>query len=232
MSKDAKKTVERACRTCGERLRLGARPDAVFCSAACRSRPWRVERGGSAGVLPRSRAGPVGITTGPLRRHAVGRPQAFLELTRSSSWSGRALAEDDLIHAWPRSVFGCSAAMQHRSGGGLRLRGDHPDVADAVLLLLLLLLLLEARVGLGCGRAVGDGRLTLPPLLLSTMTPASPYPTPLAPTAVRNCPHCDKPVTIVALLADLPACGCSVARPADGAAGLLTGVPDRGGLGG
>jgi hypothetical protein len=34
-----------------------------------------------------------------------------------------------------------------------------------------------------------------------TMTPASPDPTPLAPTAVRNCPHCDKPVTIVALLA-------------------------------
>ena len=24
---------------------------------------------------------------------------------------------------------------------------------------------------------------------------------PLAPTAVRNCPHCDQPVTIVALLA-------------------------------
>jgi endogenous inhibitor of DNA gyrase (YacG/DUF329 family) len=33
------------------------------------------------------------------------------------------------------------------------------------------------------------------------MTPPSPDPTPLAPTAVRNCPHCDKPVTIVALLA-------------------------------
>lgn len=34
-----------------------------------------------------------------------------------------------------------------------------------------------------------------------TMTLASRDPTPLAPTAVRNCPHCDKPVTIVALLA-------------------------------
>ncbi|MFF3215868.1 hypothetical protein ACFYYB_35290 [Streptomyces sp. NPDC002886] len=33
------------------------------------------------------------------------------------------------------------------------------------------------------------------------MNPASPDPTPLAPTAVRNCPHCDKHVTIVALLA-------------------------------
>ncbi|WLQ46558.1 hypothetical protein P8A21_03170 [Streptomyces poriferorum] len=33
------------------------------------------------------------------------------------------------------------------------------------------------------------------------MKPASPDPTPLAPTAVRSWPYCDKPVTIVALLA-------------------------------
>ncbi|MFJ9806574.1 hypothetical protein [Streptomyces wuyuanensis] len=31
--------------------------------------------------------------------------------------------------------------------------------------------------------------------------PPSPEPTALTPTATRNCPHCDKPVTIVALLA-------------------------------
>ncbi|MFJ6486532.1 MULTISPECIES: ATP-binding protein [unclassified Streptomyces] len=34
-----------------------------------------------------------------------------------------------------------------------------------------------------------------------SMTPSSPDPAPLAPTAIRNCPYCDKPVTIVALLA-------------------------------
>ena len=33
------------------------------------------------------------------------------------------------------------------------------------------------------------------------VTRQSPAPTPLTPTAIRNCPHCDKPVTIVALLA-------------------------------
>lgn len=33
------------------------------------------------------------------------------------------------------------------------------------------------------------------------VTRQSPVPTPLAPTAIRNCLHCDKPVTIVALLA-------------------------------
>lgn len=29
------------CEGCGERLRPGARPDAVFCSAVCRARQWR-----------------------------------------------------------------------------------------------------------------------------------------------------------------------------------------------
>lgn len=32
------------CRGCGVRLRPDARPDAVFCSAACRARQWRVDR--------------------------------------------------------------------------------------------------------------------------------------------------------------------------------------------
>lgn len=44
MPKDANEAMERACRACGDRLRPGARPDAVFCSTTCRSRQWRVER--------------------------------------------------------------------------------------------------------------------------------------------------------------------------------------------
>ena len=35
---------ERNCRACGERLRPASRPDAVFCSTACRARQWRTER--------------------------------------------------------------------------------------------------------------------------------------------------------------------------------------------
>ncbi|QDA10379.1 hypothetical protein FMM49_01210 (plasmid) [Streptomyces rimosus subsp. rimosus] len=34
----------RRCRVCGRRLRPGARPQAVYCSAACRARQWRTER--------------------------------------------------------------------------------------------------------------------------------------------------------------------------------------------
>lgn len=34
--------MERVCEGCGERLRPDARPHAVFCSAACRSRQWRL----------------------------------------------------------------------------------------------------------------------------------------------------------------------------------------------
>jgi hypothetical protein len=35
---------EKNCRACGERLRPGARPDALFCSSACRARQWRTDR--------------------------------------------------------------------------------------------------------------------------------------------------------------------------------------------
>lgn len=47
-------------------------------------------------------------------------------------------------------------------------------------------------------RRLGEHPRALPP----TPQPTAPGPIdPLAPTAVRNCPHCDQPVTIVALLA-------------------------------
>lgn len=44
VSEDDRRAVERVCGGCGERLRPAARPDAVYCSAACRSRQWRRDR--------------------------------------------------------------------------------------------------------------------------------------------------------------------------------------------
>ena len=44
MSEGAGQAGERVCAGCGERLRLKARPAAVYCSAACRSRQWRRDR--------------------------------------------------------------------------------------------------------------------------------------------------------------------------------------------
>ncbi|ALO91299.1 hypothetical protein SHL15_0084 [Streptomyces hygroscopicus subsp. limoneus] len=44
MSKGAGEARERVCGGCGERLRPDARPTAVYCSAACRSRQWRRDR--------------------------------------------------------------------------------------------------------------------------------------------------------------------------------------------
>ncbi|TXL83399.1 hypothetical protein EW053_37255 [Streptomyces sp. IB2014 016-6] len=44
MSEGAGWAGKRICRACGERLASRVRPDAVFCSAACRSRQWRADR--------------------------------------------------------------------------------------------------------------------------------------------------------------------------------------------
>lgn len=44
VSEDVGRAEARVCGDCGERMRLGARPDAVFCSAVCRARQWRRSR--------------------------------------------------------------------------------------------------------------------------------------------------------------------------------------------
>jgi hypothetical protein len=44
VSKGTGRARERICRACGERLWPGVRPDAMFCSAACRARQWRTQR--------------------------------------------------------------------------------------------------------------------------------------------------------------------------------------------
>lgn len=44
VSKGTGRAGERNCRACGDRLRTGSRPDALFCSAACRARQWRTDR--------------------------------------------------------------------------------------------------------------------------------------------------------------------------------------------
>lgn len=41
VSDGAGRAGERVCGGCGERLRPEARPDAVYCSTACRARQWR-----------------------------------------------------------------------------------------------------------------------------------------------------------------------------------------------
>lgn len=44
VSEDAGRAGERVCDGCGVRLKPEARPNAVYCSGACRSRQWRRER--------------------------------------------------------------------------------------------------------------------------------------------------------------------------------------------
>ncbi|THA77837.1 hypothetical protein E6U81_34325 [Streptomyces sp. A0592] len=44
MSEGSGRPGVRVCGGCGDRLRPDARPDAVFCSTACRARSWRRDR--------------------------------------------------------------------------------------------------------------------------------------------------------------------------------------------
>uniref|UniRef100_J1RYK4 Uncharacterized protein n=1 Tax=Streptomyces auratus AGR0001 TaxID=1160718 RepID=J1RYK4_9ACTN len=83
----------------------------------------------------------------------------------------------------------------------------HPDQDDARAEGVVLVAVLEGQPDLTRVRRLGEHPLALPPV----PRPAAPTTVaPLVPTAVRNCPHCDQPVTIVALLATQEAASPSI----------------------